>query len=117
AQDKEYLVSLAQLPEGATLDRTEAAITRMNEIALSHPAVMGTSSYSGLSINGVTKSSSTALSFVLLKPFKDRKGISADQVAADLSREYATIGNAFTGIFPPPPVYGLGTLGGFKLQI
>ncbi|MDT4810109.1 multidrug efflux RND transporter permease subunit OqxB9 [compost metagenome] len=117
AQDKEYLVSLAQLPEGATLDRTEATMTHMNEIALKHPAVMGTSSYSGLSINGVTKSSSTALTFVLLKPFKDRPGISADQVAADLRREYASIGHAFTGVFPAPPVYGLGTLGGFKLQI
>ncbi|WP_326541885.1 efflux RND transporter permease subunit [Pseudorhodoferax sp.] len=117
AQDKEYLVSLAQLPEGATLDRTEATMNQMNAVALKHPAVLGTSSYSGLSINGVTKSSSTALSFVLLKPFHERKGISANQVAADLSREYAGIGHAFTGIFPPPPVYGLGTLGGFKLQI
>lgn len=117
AQDKEYLVSLAQLPEGSTLDRTEATMNKMNAAALKHPAVLGTSSYSGLSINGVTKSSSTALTFVLLKPFKDRKGISADQVAADLGREYKSIGHAFTGIFPPPPVYGLGTLGGFKLQI
>jgi len=117
AQDKEYLVSLAQLPEGATLDRTEATMNQMNAVALKHPAVMGTSSYTGLSINGVTKSSSTALTFVLLKPFKDRPGISADQVAADLSREYGGIGNAFAAVFPAPPVYGLGTLGGFKLQI
>jgi len=117
AQDKEYLVSLAQLPEGASLDRTEATMNAMNAIALKHPAVMGTSSYSGLSINGVTKSSSTALTFVLLKPFKDRPGISADDVAADLGKEYAGIGNAFAAIFPAPPVYGLGTLGGFKLQI
>ncbi len=117
AQDKEYLVSLAQLPEGSTLDRTEATMKQMNDIALKHPAVMGTSSYSGLSINGVTKSSSTALTFVLLKPFKERPGISAEQVVADLSREYAGIGHAYTGVFPPPPVYGLGTLGGFKLQI
>ncbi|HEY1394668.1 multidrug efflux RND transporter permease subunit [Roseateles sp.] len=117
AQDKEYLVSLAQLPEGATLDRTEATIHRMDAIALKHPAVMATSGYAGLSINGVTKSSSTALSFVLLKPFKDRPGVSADQVAADLRREYASIGHAFTGVFPAPPVFGLGTTGGFKLQI
>lgn len=117
AQDKEYLVSLAQLPEGATLDRTEATMNRMNEIALKHPAVMGTSGYSGLSINGVTKSSSTALTFVLLKPFKERPGVSADQVMADLNREYAGIGHAFTAVFPAPPVFGLGTTGGFKLQI
>lgn len=117
AQDKEYLVSLAQLPEGSTLDRTEATINQMNDIAHKHPGVMATSSYSGLSINGVTKSSSTALSFVLLKPFNEREGISANQVAADLSREYGKIGHAFAAIFPPPPVYGLGTLGGFKLQI
>jgi len=117
AQDKEYIVSMAQLPEGSTLDRTEATMNQMNAVALKHPAVMGTSSYSGLSINGVTKSSSTALTFVLLKPFKDRPGVSADQVAADLTREYGSIGNAFAAVFPAPPVYGLGTLGGFKLQI
>ncbi|WDZ96731.1 multidrug efflux RND transporter permease subunit [Herbaspirillum sp. WKF16] len=117
AQDKEYLVSMAQLPEGSTLDRTEATMNRMNEIALRHPAVMGTSGYSGLSINGVTKSSSTALTFVLLKPFKDRPGVSADQVMADLNREYSSIGHAFTAVFPAPPVFGLGTTGGFKLQI
>nr|WP_315255201.1 multidrug efflux RND transporter permease subunit [uncultured Duganella sp.] len=117
AQDKEYIVSMAQLPEGSTLDRTEATMNQMNAVALKHPAVMGTSSYSGLSINGVTKSSSTALTFILLKPFKDRPGISADQVAAELSREYGGIGHAFAAVFPAPPVYGLGTLGGFKLQI
>ncbi|WP_144629850.1 efflux RND transporter permease subunit [Bordetella genomosp. 13] len=117
AQDKEYVVSLAQLPEGATLDRTEATMKQMNTVALRHPGVQETVTYSGLSINGVTKSSSTALTFVLLKPFKDRKGISADQVAADLNKEYGSIRNAFTAVFPAPPVYGLGTLGGFKLQI
>lgn len=117
AQDKEYIVSMAQLPEGATLDRTEETMNQMNAVALKHPAVMGTSSYSGLSINGVTKSSSTALTFVLLKPFKDRPGVSADKVAADLTREYGKIGHAFAAVFPAPPVYGLGTLGGFKLQI
>lgn len=117
AQDKEYIVSLAQLPEGSTLDRTEATMNRMNAIAHKNPAVMGTSSYSGLAINGVTKSSSTALTFVLLKPFKDRPGVSADMVAADLTREYGSIGNAFAAVFPAPAVYGLGTLGGFKLQI
>ncbi|NID16834.1 efflux RND transporter permease subunit [Luteibacter yeojuensis] len=117
AQDKEYIVSMAQLPEGSTLDRTEATMNQMNAVAMKHPAVMGTSTYSGLSINGVTKSSSTALTFVLLKPFKDRPGISADQVAADLNRDYGSIGHAFAAVFPAPPVYGLGTLGGFKLQI
>ncbi|MDR5758979.1 multidrug efflux RND transporter permease subunit [Caballeronia sp. LZ035] len=117
AQDKEYVVSLAQLPEGSTLDRTEATMERMNAIALKHPAVAETVTYSGLSINGVTKSSSTALTFVLLKPFKDRKGISANQVVTDLNRDYAGIRQAFTAVFPAPPVYGLGTVGGFKLQI
>ncbi|BCZ84777.1 multidrug efflux RND transporter permease subunit [Paraburkholderia terrae] len=117
AQDKEYIVSLAQLPEGSTLDRTEAVMTKMNDMALKHPAVRGTSTYSGLSINGVTKSSSTALTFVLLKPFKDRKGVTAEQVIVDLNREYGNVRQAFTAVFPAPPVYGLGTVGGFKLQI
>jgi multidrug efflux pump len=72
-QDKQYLVGFAQLPDAATLDRTEDVIRRMSEIALKHPGVENAVSFPGLSINGFTNSSNSGIVFVGLKPFDQRK--------------------------------------------
>ncbi|MGE8297027.1 MAG: efflux RND transporter permease subunit [Pseudomonas sp.] len=118
AQDKEYLISFVQLPAGATLDRTDAVLEKMTRIALDEPGVASTSSYAGLSINGTTTSSSSGLSFILLAPFEERRGLSADDIAASLNAKYAGLEKAsFAAVFPPPPVMGIGSLGGFKLQL
>ncbi|WP_277053222.1 efflux RND transporter permease subunit [Zestomonas thermotolerans] len=118
AQDKEYLISFVQLPAGASLERTDAVLTKMTEIALDEPGVASTSSYAGLSINGTTTSSSSGLSFILLAPFEERKGLSADAIAASLNAKYAGLEKAsFAAVFPAPSVMGLGSLGGFKLQL
>ncbi|KQT11555.1 efflux RND transporter permease subunit [Ramlibacter sp. Leaf400] len=119
AQDKQYLIGFAQLPDGATLDRTDAVIRRMGEIAQKNPNVSGTLAFPGLSINGFTNSSNSGIVFAMLKPFEERKR--ADQsggaVAMQLNQEFAGIQDAFIVMFPPPPVQGLGTTGGFKLQL
>jgi multidrug efflux pump len=117
-QDKQYLVSFAQLPQGATLDRTEKVIRQMSDIALKDPAVEGAVAFPGLSINGFINSPSAGIVFETLKPF-DQRG-SADSgmaVAQRLQAKFAGINNAIIAIFPPPPVQGLGTIGGFKLQV
>ncbi|WP_454766674.1 efflux RND transporter permease subunit [Cupriavidus campinensis] len=119
AQDKQYLVSFAKLPDGATLDRTEDVIRRMSEIALKHPGVESAVAFPGLSINGFTNSPSSGIVFATLKPFEERKSkdLSGNAIAADLNQKYAAIQDAFIAVFPPPPVQGLGTIGGFKLMI
>ncbi|KAA0684543.1 efflux RND transporter permease subunit [Azospirillum brasilense] len=119
AQDKEYLISFAQLPNGASLDRTEAVIREMTDIALARPGVQSAVAFPGLSVNGFTNSSSAGIVFVTLKPFAERKdpSLSAAAIAGDLQKRYAGLKEAFVAIFPPPPVMGLGTLGGFKMQI
>ncbi|WP_199086702.1 multidrug efflux RND transporter permease subunit [Bosea sp. ASV33] len=118
-QDKQYLVGFAQLPDAATLDRTEDVIRRMDEIALKHPGVENAISFPGLSINGFTNSSNSGIVFVGLKPFHDRKdpSLSGNAIAMQLNKEFSGIKEAFIAMFPPPPVQGLGTIGGFKLQI
>jgi len=117
-QDKQYLVSFAQLPQGATLDRTEKVIRQMSEIALKDPAVEGAVAFPGLSINGFINSPSAGIVFETLKPF-DQRGSkdSGIAVAQRLQAKFGGINNAIIAIFPPPPVQGLGTIGGFKLQI
>ncbi|VXC22119.1 Efflux pump membrane transporter BepE [Pseudomonas sp. 8AS] len=118
-QDKQYLVAFAQLPDAATLDRTEAVIKRMSEIAGKHPGVENTVAFPGLSINGFTNSPNSGIVFTPLKPFDERKdpSLSANAIAAELNAQFADIQDAYIAIFPPPPVQGLGTIGGFRLQV
>jgi multidrug efflux pump len=118
-QDKQYLIGFAQLPDGATLDRTEEVIRKMGEIALKHPGVQDAIAFPGLSINGFTNSSNSGIVFASLKPFDQRKSkdLSGGAIAQQLNQQFAAIPEAFIAIFPPPPVQGLGTTGGFKLQI
>jgi multidrug efflux pump len=119
AQDKQYLIGFAQLPDGATLDRTEAVIRRMGTIMEKNPNIEGTLAFPGLSINGFTNSSNSGIVFAMLKPFDQRK--QADQsggaVAGQLNQAFGGIQDAFIVMFPPPPVQGIGTTGGFKLQL
>ena len=118
-QDKGYLVCLAQLPNGATLDRTEDVIRRMSDVALKHPGVQNAVAFPGLSINGFTNSPNSGIVFATLKPSEERNspGLSANAIAADLNKQYGSIQEAFIAVFPPPPVQGIGTVAGFKLYI
>ncbi|MGX5794834.1 efflux RND transporter permease subunit [Pseudomonas sp. E2-15] len=119
AQDKQYLVAFAQLPDAASLDRTEDVIKRMSDIAMKQPGVESAIAFPGLSINGFTNSPNNGIVFVTLKPFDERKdpSLSAGAIAGALNGKYSSIEEAYMAIFPPPPVQGLGTIGGFRLQV
>lgn len=119
AQDKQYLIAIAQLPAGATLDRTEDVVREMSQILLEEPGVERAVGFPGLSINGFTNSSSEGLLFVPLDPFELREddSLSGFAIASSLQQKFNGIEEAFVSVFPPPPVNGLGTIGGFKLQI
>lgn len=120
AQDKQYLVAFTQLPSGASLQRTEEVIRRMSEIAMETPGVQNAVAFPGLSINGFAASSSAGIVFMTLDPFELRKSpdlygpVIAENLMGRLGME---IEDAFVGVFPPPAVDGLGTIGGFRLQI
>jgi multidrug efflux pump len=118
-QDKQYLVSFAQLPEGATLDRTEKVIREMSDIALKEPGVESAVAFPGLSINGFINSPSAGIVFETLKPFEERRtpDLSGFAISQKLQGKFAGIRDAVIAIFPPPPVNGLGTIAGFKLQV
>lgn len=119
AQDKQYLIGFAQLPDGATLDRTETVIKRMSDIALEQPGVAHAIAFPGLSINGFTIGSNAGIVFAVLDDFEERKSpeLSGGAIAMALNQKFAGIQDAYIAMFPPPPVNGLGTTGGFKLQI
>ena len=119
AQDKQYLVAIAQLPDASSLDRTQAVVLEMEKIALEVPGVANTVAFPGLSVNGFTNSPNSAVVFTPLDAFADRQdpSQSAMAIAAELNKRFAVIDQAFVAVFPPPPILGLGTTGGFKLQI
>ncbi|MES2314230.1 MAG: efflux RND transporter permease subunit [Pseudomonadota bacterium] len=118
-QDKQYLVAFAQLPDAASLDRSEDVIQRMGAIALKQPGVEHAVAFPGLSINGFTNSTNSGIVFVTLKPFEERRSaeLSAGAIAGALNQKFASIQDAYIAVFPPPPVMGLGTIGGFRLQL
>lgn len=118
-QDKEYLIAFAQLPDAATLDRTDAVIRRMSSIALEQPGVAHAVAFPGLSVNGFVNASNSGIVFVTLDQAAERRSpdLSAMGIAQALNVRYSGIQEAFVAIFPPPPVIGLGTVGGFKLYV
>jgi multidrug efflux pump len=118
-QDKQYLVAFAQLPDAATLDRTEKVIRQMAEIGSKQPGVENAVQFPGLSINGFVNAPNAGIVFFTLKPFDERHG--KDEyglnIAGALNGKFSGIQDAFVAVFPPPPVNGLGQVGGFKLEL
>ena len=119
SQDKQYLVAIAQLPDAASLDRTEAVVRRMGEIALQQEGVQHAVQFPGLSVNGFANKPNAAVIFLGLKPFDERKSsaTSLGAIVASLNQKFSSIQDAYVGVFPPPAVNGLGAIGGFKLMI
>ncbi len=120
-QDKGYLLVNAQLPDGASLERTEEVIAHMRDIALLTDGVDHTISVPGYSVVLSTNLSNVGGIFVILKPFEERKGdstVSAPAVMEQLRKRYREeIQEARVVVFGAPPVDGLGSTGGFKLQV
>jgi hydrophobe/amphiphile efflux-1 (HAE1) family protein len=118
-QDKQYLVAFAQLPDAATLDRTERVIRQMSEIGSKQPGVESAVQFPGLSINGFVNAPNAGIVFFTLKKFAERHGKAEYglNIAGALNAKFAGIQDAFVAVFPPPPVNGLGTVGGFKLEL
>src|SRR5689334_8900491 len=119
SQDKQYLVAIAQLPDAASLDRTDAVIRRMSDIALHQDGVESAVAFPGLSVNGFANKPNAGIVFVTLKPFEERKAKSqsAGAIVMALNQKLSSIQDAFVAVFPPPAVNGLGAVGGFKLQL
>ena len=119
AQDKQYLVAIAQLPDAASLDRTEAVVRKMGEIALQQPGIDHAVQFPGLSVNGFANKPNSAVVFLGLKPFEERtsKETSAGAIVAALNQKFGAIQEAYVGVFPPPAVNCLGAIGGFKMML
>src|SRR5205809_580030 len=118
-QDKGYLVVNAQLPDGASLERTEEVMGRLDEMVRATPGVQHAIRLPGYSILTSNNISNVGGMFVILQPFQERVAahLPAAKVAADLRATFRQVQDAIVVAFGAPPVDGLGNTGGFKLQV
>jgi multidrug efflux pump len=118
-QDKGYLIAYLQLPDGASLERTEAVSAQAAKLIQETPGVAHVIKLDGFSIISFGTSGNACTMFIRLKPFDERvkTGRTANRIIADLRGKLARIQEGFASAFGAPPVDGLGALGGFKLLV
>src|SRR6266568_197625 len=118
-QDRGYAIVFAQLPDAASLDRTQAVVDKITKIGRETPGVLNTVEFAGFNLFGGNQTNTAAV-FLPFKEFSQRKtpeqGMPAI-VAKMNARVRAEIPEAFVVVFPPPPVAGIGNAGGYKLYI
>jgi multidrug efflux pump len=121
SQDKGNIFCYMQLPDGASLQRTAAVSQRVAKLVRETPGIGAVQEFQGLSLVNLGNSANASTLFVRLAPFEERskEGLTADVIMRQLRARIAqaNIQDAFVGVFGAPPVDGLGTLGGFKLQV
>jgi hydrophobe/amphiphile efflux-1 (HAE1) family protein len=118
-QDLGYLITVVQLPPGATLDRTEAVIKRAIDIILDTPGIEHVAPFAGLDATTFTVASNAGTIFSGLPSLYNHsiKGVTANTVLADLRKRLSVIQDAYVLTIPPPPVQGIGSTGGFKMML
>lgn len=117
--DRGYAIIVVQLPDGASLARTDAVLHKVADIVKSTPGVEDTVSFAGFSGATFTVASNSAVIFARLKSFPERirDQLPADKIVGMLFGRLQAVQEAFVIAVPPPAVPGIGTGGGFKMQI
>ena len=117
--DRGYLIVAIQLPDGASIERTDAVVKRATEIMQATPGVKDSVAFAGFSGATFTNAPNAAVIFAGLKPFSERvpQGLSSTQIVGQLFGRLQQIQEAFILAIPPPSVPGIGSLGGVKLQL
>jgi len=118
-QDQGYALVIIQLPDGASLTRTQEVVAEAGRRVLAVDGINATVEIAGLNAATFTPASNGAILFTPFKPFEERlpKGRTAARIVADVMKALGPIQEASAFAVLPPPVRGLGTLGGFKLQL
>ncbi|AOJ63260.1 transporter [Burkholderia ubonensis] len=115
-QDKLYLFAGAKLPEGASLSRTDSVVRQMVKIAHETEGVEMMPAFAGMNALQVVNTPNITSSYILLKPFDQRKR-SAAQINAELNARFADIKGGFAYALMPPPIQGLGNGSGYALYL
>ena len=115
-QDKLYLIGGMKLPEGASLDRTEAMARKISQIALETEGVEGAVGFPGLNALQFTNTPNTGTVFFPLDPFSERSRPAAE-IANELMGKFSELQEGFAFAIMPPPILGIGTGSGYSLYV
>jgi HAE1 family hydrophobic/amphiphilic exporter-1 len=114
--DQNYLITVVQLPPGASLSRTEAVMDEVIKAGLAHEHVEHAAAFAGLDGATLTTASNAAAVFFTMTDIGERnaQGFDRDRIMNDLRGKFAENSDAFILVIPPPPIRGIGNAGGFK---
>lgn len=118
-QDMGYLLVVVQLPDGASFERTDAVVQKVDEIGRNMKGVAHTFAISGYSTVLQANQSNIGAAFLVLDEFDKRRdpSLKSDVLIAEIRKAFSTIKEARVLVLPPPPIRGLGSAGGFKIQV
>jgi hydrophobic/amphiphilic exporter-1 (mainly G- bacteria), HAE1 family len=120
-EDQGYLLIAAQLPDAASLERTQAVMQRITAAALKTPGVEHAITIGGISaLDGNASLANAGVVYLTLKDWGERdkhKGQDLKGLYRKLSQEMAQIESARILVVPPPPIQGIGNSGGFQMQV
>ena len=119
AQDQGNVIMAANLPNGASLSRTDALIRKTIPLSLKSPGMIGASTYAGVDASTQTTNSASGQAYLIEDSFENRKKahVTLKGMIADVQKRLSDIPGAQIRILPPPPVRGIGTQGGVKMII
>jgi HAE1 family hydrophobic/amphiphilic exporter-1 len=116
-EDQGYLVAGVQLPDAASQERTREVAAKMNDILRGTPGIAEWVTIGGFSILDATVVSNAAAFYVILEDWDDRPDLSQDEILAHLRRQFFALEDAIAFVFVPPAIQGLGTAGGFQMEL
>ncbi|MEJ8573533.1 multidrug efflux RND transporter permease subunit [Microbaculum marinum] len=117
--DQGYAIVVIQLPDGASLSRTDAVVRRASDIISGIDGIRDAVAFAGFSGATFTNAPNSAVIFTGFDPFEERgpAGLGADRIIGDLYGKLQEIQEAFIIAVPPPPIRGIGNSGGFRMQL
>jgi HAE1 family hydrophobic/amphiphilic exporter-1 len=118
-EDQGYMFGLVQLPDSASLQRTEAAISQMEKIVMATPGVEYCTAVSGFSMLSLVTNTYSGFLWISLKPWEERKKPEEkyEAIMAHLNREFAKLPQGVAFVFSPPAIPGIGTSGGVTMAL
>jgi multidrug efflux pump subunit AcrB len=119
AEDQGYFIVSGQLPDGSSLERTERVTKQILDVLLATPGVRNAVVIGGLNVLAGTQNPNAVACFAALEPWHERtsRELRLDGILAHVRPRLAAIPDALVSAFNPPPIRGLGSTGGFQLQV
>jgi len=118
-EDKGYLFVAVELPEGASLQRTDEVLKQVEEVVGSTKGVRSALGLAGMNILNSLNFPNAALMFVGLEPWEERKSpeLHASAITREWNKKFSAIPEARAFAFGPPPLPGYGNVSGFTMQL